>query len=100
MRVWLERQPQSGLAARSVVNPSPPVRAVDNPAPFRRGVRFRPILVPLIGTRTHDDAWRDFKWRIEMFELRNDVPLQVLARFGADVEGRQEEPPVLETVAE
>ena len=35
-----------------------------------------------------------------MLELRNDVPLQVLTGLGARVEGRHEEAPVLETIAE
>src|SRR5206468_3661074 len=95
-----ERQPQSGLAPSAVVETSPPVRNVDDPASLRRRVGFRPVLVPLIRTRWHDHTWRDFKRRVQMFELRDDVPFQVLARFRADVEGRQEEPPVLEAVVE
>src|SRR5438552_3870999 len=99
MRVRLQRQAKPGLLARAVVEPAPPVREVDHPAALRRRVGFCPVLVPLIGSGRQDDNRRDLKRRVEMLELWNDIPFQMLAGFGAHVEGHYEESPVLETIA-
>src|SRR5207302_9334835 len=76
------------------------VREVDHPPPFGGGVGFGPILVPFIGAYRHDHARVDLERGVEMLELRNDVPLEMLSRFGAHVEGRDEKAPILEAISE
>src|SRR6266568_3664415 len=42
----------------------------------------------------------DLEWRVEMLELGNDIPFQVLTRLGAHIERGHEQPPVLQPVPE
>src|SRR5437879_6587795 len=100
MSARLQSQADAGLPTRSVIKPAPPVREVNDPPALRRGVYFGPIFMPLVGAGGQNHARRDLKWRVEMLELGNHVPLEMLARFGAHIEGRDEKAPILETVSE
>src|SRR5262249_15597872 len=100
MRVWFERQTQAGLLACPVVEAAPPVREIDDPSAFGGRVHFGPESVPLIRACRQDDARGNFEWRVEVLELRNDVPFEVFAGLGSDVERCHEHTPVLETVAQ
>src|SRR5438045_2666717 len=76
--VWLQRQAEAGLLAGAVVEPAPPVREVDHPPALRRSVCLGPVLVPLVRAGREDHTWIDFEWHVEMLELWNDIPFQVL----------------------
>src|SRR5205823_1034999 len=98
--VRLQRQAESRLLPSAVIEPAPPVRQIDHPPPLRRGVHLGAVLVPLVRACRHDDTRIDFKRRVKMLELGNDIPLQVLPRLRTNVERRDEEAPVLEAIGE
>src|SRR6476660_9524045 len=100
MRARFESHTEPGLLASAVVKPTPPVRQIDHPSPFGRRVHLSAIFVPLVRTGGHDDAWIYLERRVQVFEFRNEIPFQMLARLRSHIERRREEPPILQPIGE
>src|SRR5207237_10266379 len=82
------------------VEASPPQRRVDDPRALGGRIRLRAKGRPLIGTCRHDDARGNLERLVEVLELRDVIPFEMFAGFGACVERRGKHAPVFQAVLE
>src|SRR4029077_8043040 len=72
----------------------------DDPRPLRGGVDLGAVSRPSIRSSRNDHAGAALEGYTQVLELRNVVPLQMLARLGAQVDRRREDTPRLDLVLE